>query len=90
MADEVNNSEQLGDLPFLEVPRSGRSRHPSDIHVDMPPMKDAPEELKEIAAKTAAPGSATARKAAPPDKVRMAKPLPKQEDRSGHLGIRPP
>ncbi|HYM19844.1 MAG TPA: Rieske 2Fe-2S domain-containing protein [Candidatus Kapabacteria bacterium] len=83
MAEEQNNSEQLADLPFLEVPRPEEAgTHPTST-TNMPPMKNAPEELKEVAAKASDPSSATARKADPPDKVRMAKPLPKQEDDPG-------
>lgn len=83
MADEIKNSEPLADLPFLEVPRPEEAgTHPTSTP-NMPPMKNAPEELKEVAAKAADPGSALARKATPPEQVRMAKPLPKQEDDPG-------
>ena len=80
MADE---NEKLTDLPFLEVPRPEEAgTHPTSTG-NMPPMKNPPEELKDIAAKVSAPGSVEARKATPPEKVRMAKPLPKAEDDPG-------
>ena len=64
MADEKTNSEQLADLPYLEVPRPEEAgTHPTSTS-NMPPMKNAPEELKEVAAKASDPASATARKAA--------------------------
>jgi len=80
MPDE---NEQLTELPNLEVPRPEEAgTHPTSTF-NMPPMKNPPEELKDIAAKVSDPGSAEARKAEPPEKVRMAKPLPKAEDDPG-------
>jgi cytochrome b6-f complex iron-sulfur subunit len=84
MPDET---EKLTELPNLEVPRPEEAgTHPTSTS-NMPPMKNPPEELKDIAAKTSAPGSAEARKAEPPEKVRMAKPLPKAEDDPGTWGF---
>lgn len=83
MAEEIDKNAQPEDLPFLGIPRPEEAgTHPTSTS-NMPPMKDAPEELKEMAAKAADPTSATARKATPPSQVRMAKPLPKQDDDPG-------
>jgi cytochrome b6-f complex iron-sulfur subunit len=80
MPDE---KDQLTELPNLEVPRPEEAgTHPTSTS-NMPPMKNPPEELKDIAAKTSAPNSPEARKAEPPEKVRMAKPLPKAEEDPG-------
>lgn len=83
MADDNKNSDQLTDLPFLEIPRPEEAgTHPTSTS-NMPPMKNPPEALKEVAANAAEPGSAEARKASPPEKQRMAKPLPKEENDPG-------
>ena len=83
MAEEIDKNAQPEDLPFLGIPRPEEAgTHPTSTS-NMPPMKDAPEELKEMAAKAADPDSAIARKATPPAQVRMAKPLPKQDDDPG-------
>jgi len=80
MPDE---KEQLTELPNLEVPRPEEAgTHPTSTF-NMPPMKNPPEDLKDIAAKVSDPGSPEARKAEPPEKVRMAKPLPKAEEDPG-------
>ncbi len=83
MAEEIDKNAQPEDLPFLGIPRPEEAgTHPTSTS-NMPPMKNAPEELKEMAAKAADPSSATARKATPPAQVRMAKPLAKQDDDPG-------
>lgn len=81
MSDETNQ-ENLTDLPNLEVPRPEEAgTHPTSTF-NMPPMKDVPEELRSIAAKTAAPGTSIARMSEPP-KQPMAKPMPKAADDPG-------
>src|SRR5947208_16303618 len=79
----TEEKEHLQERPSLEAPRPEEAAtHPTSTF-NIPPMKNPPEELKDIAAKTSAPGSAEARKAEPPEKVRMAKPLPKAEEDPG-------
>lgn len=82
MSEETKNSEQLQELPNLEVSRPEEAgTHPTSTP-NMPPMKNVPDELKAVAAKTASPGGPSARMAEPP-KQPMGKPLPKAENDPG-------
>jgi len=83
MTEDFTHSDPLTPQPFIEdVARPEEAgTHPTSTP-NMPPMKDAPEELKAVAAKVAAPTSKTAAIAAPPA-VKIPKPLPKTENDPG-------
>lgn len=83
MPEDYTHSEELTPLPFIEdVARPEEAgTHPTSSS-NMPPMKDAPEELKAVAAKVAEPNSKAAINAAPPA-IKLPKSLPKNDNDPG-------